>query len=133
MAVVTHEMLVTFFGDYDVTMAPHGSARIHADSRTGRSPFPLGPNAPGTTAEGHTSNDHSFRCASPLTGTSCAINKGARSNPRSSSQLTVDANYKQALAELDYHMAQIKQRYPSFKLPTTSTEFTQRFYAQFQK
>ncbi|THD21676.1 Protein kinase C-binding protein 1, partial [Fasciola hepatica] len=119
MAVDTHEILVIFFGDYDVTMAPLGSARVHSDSRTG--------------SEGQTSSDQSFQCVSPLAGASCAASKGARNGPRSSSHLTVDASYKQALVELDYHMTQIKERYPTFKLPLSPVEFTQRYYAQFQK
>uniref|UniRef100_A0A183AYX6 PWWP domain-containing protein n=1 Tax=Echinostoma caproni TaxID=27848 RepID=A0A183AYX6_9TREM len=133
MTADAKDILVMFFGDYDVTMAPVGSARVHSDSRAVRSPLPSGLNAADVGSDCHTTSDQSVRPVSPVAGPSCSVNKNTRHGPKSPVHLTVDACYKQALVELDYHVARIKERYPNFKFPNSSVEFTRRYYVQFRK
>ncbi|KAA3677803.1 uncharacterized protein DEA37_0006008 [Paragonimus westermani] len=135
MAIDGDSLLVTFFGDYDVTMAPVGSAQLHSENRVGRSPMPS------VGCQPVVSKSQSFDSCStsvpvgaqnsappspnpPVTTTS-TVTLG-RSWKGSVTDASVDSNFRQALAELDHYVSLVLTRYPKFTLPPEPLEFSKR-------
>ncbi|CAH8524298.1 unnamed protein product [Dicrocoelium dendriticum] len=137
MAVDGDSLLVMFFGDYEVTLAPAGSAQLHSENRVSHPSLLTKSN--GTTnlpALEPAISPTSVGASSTRTPTPPPISPVSVCGRSSKGLLTdsgVDASYKQAVAELNYNVYLIQQRYPNFKLPANSLEYSKkqvnRYYA----
>ncbi|TGZ65643.1 hypothetical protein CRM22_005756 [Opisthorchis felineus] len=131
MAVDGNNLLVSFFGDYDVIVAPAGSVQLHSLARAGRSLQYASESTATAPLEsvGSPSSADSSRTPpqSVLSSVIPTFTRSSKSTDHSS-----DANYKRAVAELDYHVSLLQAHFPKFKLPAVSIEFNKgnvnRFY-----
>lgn len=139
MAVDGDSLLVMFFGDYEVTLAPTGSAQLHSENRANNPSFLTKANgAIGLPALEPITSPASVGASSTRTPTPppppiSPVSVCGRSSKGLLTDSGVDTNYRQAVAELSYHVYLIQQRYPKFKLPESSLEYSKkhvnRFYA----
>ncbi|VDP40569.1 unnamed protein product [Schistosoma mattheei] len=147
--VIAHDgnfLLVSFFGDYDVTIAPIGSAKLHSSSQSKN----LSKLSTTTIDSIYNNNNIDKESKSDCSGTKSitSIDNNDISNESSvtsqSSKTTssslpstlttvtttmdpmVKENFHKAVAELNYHLNLIYQRYPKFKLPISQLRFTKR-------
>ncbi|KAF5401552.1 hypothetical protein PHET_05319 [Paragonimus heterotremus] len=138
MAIDGDSLLVTFFGDYDVTMAPVGSAQLHSENRVGRSPLSavgcqpvvsksqlLGPCSTSVSVGASVVRTSAPPSPNPPVTAVSTVTTG-RSWKESVSDASVDSNFRQALAELDHYVSLVLARYPKFTLPPEPLEFSKR-------
>ncbi|KAF6779989.1 hypothetical protein AHF37_00524 [Paragonimus kellicotti] len=138
MAIDGDSLLVTFFGDYDVTMAPVGSAQLHSENRVGRSPLSavgcqpvvsksqlLGPCSASVSGGASVVRTSAPPSPNPPVTTVSTVTAG-RSWKESVTDASVDSNFRQALAELDHYVSLVLTRYPKFTLPPEPLEFSKR-------
>ncbi|KAG5451240.1 Protein kinase C-binding protein 1 [Clonorchis sinensis] len=132
MAVDGNNLLVSFFGDYDVIVAPAGSAQLHSLARAGRSLHHASESSATAPLEslGSPSSVDSSRTP-PQSVLSSVIPTSTRFSK--STDHSSDANYKRAVAELDYHVSLLQAHFPKFKLPAVSVEFNRGHVNRFYK
>ncbi|KER31450.1 hypothetical protein T265_02358 [Opisthorchis viverrini] len=132
MAVDGNNLLVSFFGDYDVIVAPTGSAQLHSIARAGRSLQYASESSVTTPLEsvGSLSSTDSSKTPpqSVLSSAIPAFTRSSKCTDHSS-----DVNYKRAVAELDYHVSLLQAHFPKFKLPAVSLEFNKGHVNRFYK
>ncbi|KAK4469761.1 hypothetical protein MN116_007281 [Schistosoma mekongi] len=127
--VMAHDgstLLVSFFGDYDVTIAPIGSAKLHSVSLSKRLREP-------SVDSGNSNSNIVVSPRSALSDVDAdyeTIRTTSQSSTSSSTVLIIDPdvkeNYRKAVAELKYHLDLIYQHYPDFKLPINRLGYTKR-------
>uniref|UniRef100_A0A3Q0KSM3 Putative bromodomain containing protein n=2 Tax=Schistosoma mansoni TaxID=6183 RepID=A0A3Q0KSM3_SCHMA len=144
--VIAHDgnfLLVSFFGDYDVTIAPIGSAKLHSSNQSkSLSKLSIITMDINTTTNNNssdkenrsdydgtksmTSMDNNDISNDPSVVTSQLSSKRTSSLLTSSMDPIVQENFHKAITELNYHVNLIYQRYPNFKLPVNQLRFTKR-------